>query len=63
VLREWTRVISRTRRAGRNLIHSQNPGAATCLAGTGIDYGDFELHLYRSTTDGQHHLALVKGDL
>jgi 3,4-dihydroxy 2-butanone 4-phosphate synthase/GTP cyclohydrolase II len=25
------------------------------------DYGDFELHLYRSTTDGQHHLALVKG--
>src|SRR6266581_272832 len=25
------------------------------------DYGDFDLHLYRSTTDGQHHLALVKG--
>src|SRR5207249_9999650 len=27
------------------------------------DYGDFALHLYRSTTDGQHHLALVKGDV
>jgi 3,4-dihydroxy 2-butanone 4-phosphate synthase/GTP cyclohydrolase II len=27
------------------------------------DYGDFELHLYRSTTDGQHHLALVKGNI
>jgi 3,4-dihydroxy-2-butanone 4-phosphate synthase len=25
------------------------------------DYGDFNLHLYQSTTDGQHHLALVKG--
>ncbi len=27
------------------------------------DYGDFQLHLYRSLTDGQHHLALVKGDV
>lgn len=27
------------------------------------EYGDFDLHLYRSQTDGQHHLALVKGDL
>ncbi len=27
------------------------------------DFGDFELHLYRSTVDGAHHLALVKGDL
>ena len=27
------------------------------------DYGDFELHLYRSTLDGQHHLALVKGEV
>jgi 3,4-dihydroxy 2-butanone 4-phosphate synthase/GTP cyclohydrolase II len=27
------------------------------------DYGDFNLHLYQSTTDGQHHLALVKGDV
>lgn len=27
------------------------------------DYGDFDLHLYRSQTDGQHHLALVKGDV
>jgi 3,4-dihydroxy 2-butanone 4-phosphate synthase/GTP cyclohydrolase II len=25
------------------------------------DYGDFDLHLYRSTLDGQHHLALVHG--
>lgn len=27
------------------------------------DYGHFELHLYRSTVDDAHHLALVKGDL
>lgn len=27
------------------------------------DYGDFELHLYRSLLDGCHHLALVKGSL
>jgi 3,4-dihydroxy 2-butanone 4-phosphate synthase/GTP cyclohydrolase II len=27
------------------------------------EYGDFELHLYRSVVDGQHHLALVKGDV
>ena len=27
------------------------------------DYGDFNLHLYQSLTDGQHHLALVKGDV
>ncbi len=27
------------------------------------DYGDFELHLYRSRLDGQHHLALVKGKI
>lgn len=25
------------------------------------DYGTFDLHLYRSEVDGQHHLALVKG--
>ena len=25
------------------------------------DYGDFDLHLYRSKLDGQHHLALVRG--
>jgi 3,4-dihydroxy 2-butanone 4-phosphate synthase/GTP cyclohydrolase II len=25
------------------------------------DYGDFDLHLYRSKLDGMHHLALVKG--
>jgi 3,4-dihydroxy 2-butanone 4-phosphate synthase/GTP cyclohydrolase II len=27
------------------------------------DYGDFNLHLYRSRLDGQHHLALVRGDV
>jgi len=27
------------------------------------DYGDFELYLYRSKIDGQHHLALVCGDV
>jgi 3,4-dihydroxy 2-butanone 4-phosphate synthase/GTP cyclohydrolase II len=26
------------------------------------DYGDFDLYLYRSTLDGQHHLALVAGN-
>ncbi len=25
------------------------------------DYGEFDLHMYRSTVDGSHHLALVKG--
>lgn len=27
------------------------------------EQGDFDLHLYRSSLDGQHHLALVKGDV
>jgi 3,4-dihydroxy 2-butanone 4-phosphate synthase/GTP cyclohydrolase II len=27
------------------------------------DYGNFDLHLYRSKTDGQHHLALVRGEV
>ncbi len=27
------------------------------------DYGDFDLYLYRSTLDNQHHIALVKGDV
>ena len=27
------------------------------------DYGEFELHLYRSRIDGQHHLALVRGNV
>jgi 3,4-dihydroxy 2-butanone 4-phosphate synthase/GTP cyclohydrolase II len=27
------------------------------------DYGDFDLHLYRSKLDGRHHLALVKGKI
>jgi 3,4-dihydroxy 2-butanone 4-phosphate synthase/GTP cyclohydrolase II len=25
------------------------------------EYGEFQLHLYRAVTDGQHHLALVMG--
>ena len=27
------------------------------------DYGDFDLHLYRSKIDGQNHLALVRGQV
>lgn len=27
------------------------------------DYGDFDLHLYRSRVDGQHHMALVRGNI
>src|SRR5207244_4137239 len=27
------------------------------------EYGDFDLHLYRSKVDGQHHLALVHGEV
>ena len=27
------------------------------------DYGEFDLHLYRSKLDGQHHLALVMGEV
>ena len=27
------------------------------------DYGDFNLHMYRSIVDGAHHLALVKGTI
>jgi len=27
------------------------------------DYGDFELHLYRSLLDGRHHLALSRGTI
>ena len=27
------------------------------------DYGDFDLHLYRSKVDSQHHLALVLGEV
>jgi 3,4-dihydroxy 2-butanone 4-phosphate synthase/GTP cyclohydrolase II len=27
------------------------------------EYGDFSLHLYRSKVDGQHHLALVRGEV
>src|SRR5881409_1588014 len=27
------------------------------------EYGEFDLHLYRSTTDGQHHLALAMGEV
>lgn len=27
------------------------------------DFGEFDLHLYRSKLDGQHHLALVRGEV
>jgi 3,4-dihydroxy 2-butanone 4-phosphate synthase/GTP cyclohydrolase II len=27
------------------------------------EYGEFDLYLYRSTLDGQHHLALVRGEV
>jgi GTP cyclohydrolase II/3,4-dihydroxy-2-butanone 4-phosphate synthase len=27
------------------------------------DYGDFDLHLFRSTVDDRHHIALVKGNV
>jgi 3,4-dihydroxy 2-butanone 4-phosphate synthase / GTP cyclohydrolase II len=27
------------------------------------EYGDFDLHLYRSKIDGQHHVALVRGHI
>jgi 3,4-dihydroxy 2-butanone 4-phosphate synthase / GTP cyclohydrolase II len=27
------------------------------------DFGDFDLHLYRSKIDGQHHVALVRGNV
>lgn len=27
------------------------------------DYGDFDLHLFRSTVDDRHHIALVKGKI
>ncbi len=27
------------------------------------EFGEFSLHLYRSLVDGQHHVALVKGDV
>ncbi|HXB59665.1 MAG TPA: 3,4-dihydroxy-2-butanone-4-phosphate synthase, partial [Candidatus Acidoferrales bacterium] len=27
------------------------------------EYGDFDLHLYRSKIDGQHHVALVRGEV
>jgi 3,4-dihydroxy 2-butanone 4-phosphate synthase/GTP cyclohydrolase II len=27
------------------------------------DYGNFDLHLYRSKIDGQHHIALVRGEV
>jgi len=27
------------------------------------EFGEFDLHLYRSSIDGQHHLALVKGNV
>jgi len=33
------------------------------VVGLPTDYGAFDLHLYRSKIDGQHHLALVCGEV
>jgi 3,4-dihydroxy 2-butanone 4-phosphate synthase / GTP cyclohydrolase II len=33
------------------------------VAPLATDYGDFQLHLYRSVVDDMHHLALVKGNV
>jgi 3,4-dihydroxy 2-butanone 4-phosphate synthase / GTP cyclohydrolase II len=33
------------------------------VAPIATDYGDFQLHLYRSVVDDMHHLALVKGNV
>jgi 3,4-dihydroxy 2-butanone 4-phosphate synthase/GTP cyclohydrolase II len=43
------------RRAGEKLVERLE------VVKLPTDYGDFELVLYRSQTDNQHHLALVKG--
>ncbi len=45
------------RRAREKLIEREQ----TILLPT--DYGEFDLHLYRSIVDGVHHLALVKGQI
>src|SRR5215831_10709705 len=33
------------------------------MVGMPTEYGDFDLYLYKSKIDGQHHLALVCGDV
>jgi len=33
------------------------------VVGMPTEHGDFNLYLYRSSIDGQHHLALVKGEV
>jgi len=45
------------RRTREKLVHREE----TILMPT--DYGDFELHLYKSLLDGQHHLALTRGKI
>lgn len=45
------------RRAGEKLVERVE------VVQMPTDYGDFQLYLYRSKIDGQHHLALVKGDV
>src|SRR5690242_7858346 len=39
----------------------QKLGERQLTVQTPTEYGDFDLHLYRSKLDGTHHLALVKG--
>ena len=49
--------LIRYRRQKENLVHRElNIPLPT-------DFGDFRLFMYRSDTDQQHHLALVKGDV
>lgn len=43
------------RRRGENLVVAEEKIKMP------TDYGDFDLHLYRSQMDGQHHFALVRG--
>jgi 3,4-dihydroxy 2-butanone 4-phosphate synthase/GTP cyclohydrolase II len=45
------------RRTGEKLIEKME------VVRLPTDYGEFDLHLYRSKLDNQHHLALVMGDV
>jgi 3,4-dihydroxy 2-butanone 4-phosphate synthase / GTP cyclohydrolase II len=51
------------RRPDRIPPHARKTGRARRSREMPTDYGDFDLHLYRSKVDGQHHLALVRGDV
>ncbi len=51
----------------RDLIHHRNRREKLIVKEREVtmptDCGHFKLHLYRSLVDGQHHVALVKGDV